>query len=107
MCTKLCFVHQGESQPKSSTPLQVSNVIGPAVLAAAVLSIKHVTYLDVATGLFGYFLSQNLEDITGVSFIKYELTIAEVHDRTVLPSLQLSLVSSSSLYWYAYEVALK
>lgn len=48
--------------------LQVSNIIGPGVLAAAVLSIRNVTYLDVATGLFGYFLSQNLEDITGVNF---------------------------------------
>lgn len=46
---------------------QVSNIVGPGVLAAAVLSIRNVTYLDVATGLFGYFLSQNLEDITGVS----------------------------------------
>ena len=50
----------------TTTLAQVSNVVGPAVLAAAVLSIRNVTYLDVATGLFGYFLSQNLEDITGV-----------------------------------------
>ena len=46
--------------------MQVSNVIGPGVLAASVLSIRNVTYLDVATGLFGYYMSQTLEEITGV-----------------------------------------
>jgi len=46
--------------------VQVSNLIGPGVLAASVLSIRHVTYLDVATGLFGYYISQTLEEITGV-----------------------------------------
>ena len=54
---------------KVSPTLQVSTFIGPAVLATAVLSIKHVTYLDAATGLFGYFLSENLETITGVSLL--------------------------------------
>ena len=52
-----------------SATLQVSTFIGPAVLATAVLSLKHVTYLDAATGLFGYFLSENLDTITGVSLL--------------------------------------
>ncbi len=50
----------------SSLDAQVSNLIGPGVLAASVLSIRHVTYLDVATGLFGYYISHTLEEITGV-----------------------------------------
>jgi hypothetical protein len=39
----------------------VTQVVGPSVLAASVLSLKHVSYLDMATGLFGYSLAEKLE----------------------------------------------
>ena len=68
---------------KASPTLQVSTFIGPAVLATAVLSLKHVTYLDAATGLFGYFLSENLDTITGVSL----LSGPSHHRRTILKSV--------------------
>lgn len=55
---------------------KVSNLIGPGVLAASVLSIRNVTYLDVATGLFGYYISQTLEEITGLPYYAYLATLA-------------------------------
>lgn len=55
---------------------KVSNLIGPGVLAASVLSIRHVTYLDVATGLFGYYISHTLEEITGLPYYAYLATLA-------------------------------
>lgn len=55
---------------------KVSNVIGPSVLAASVLSIRNVTYLDVATGLFGYYISHTLEELTGLPYYAYLGTLA-------------------------------
>lgn len=55
---------------------QVATFVGPATLAAAILSIRHVAYLDVATALFGYFLSGNLEGITGIPFWGFVATLA-------------------------------
>ncbi|KAK9807808.1 hypothetical protein WJX72_010030 [[Myrmecia] bisecta] len=44
----------------------VTQVVGPSVLAAAVLNLRNISYLDVATGVFGYSLAEKLEGPTYV-----------------------------------------
>lgn len=39
----------------------VSAVVGPAVLAVAALSLQHITYMQAANALFGYYLCEKLE----------------------------------------------
>ena len=40
--------------------LQISHVIAPATLAVYALNLSHITYLDTATLLFGYFLAEKV-----------------------------------------------
>ena len=40
--------------------MQVTTIIGPAVLSVFVLNFQ-VSFLDAATGLFGYYLSEQME----------------------------------------------
>lgn len=39
----------------------MASVVAPAVLAVAVININHVTYMDAAIALFGYYLAEHLE----------------------------------------------
>lgn len=42
-------------------PLQVSQIIAPAVLAVYTLNLSRISVMDTATLLFGYFLAEKLE----------------------------------------------
>ena len=46
---------------RTSAADTVSAVVGPAVLAVAALNLKHITYMQTANALFGYYLCEKLE----------------------------------------------
>jgi hypothetical protein len=73
---------------------KISNFIGPAVLAVSVLNIQHVTYLDAATALFGYFLSESLDGVFGIPFYAFLVTLA------------LALYTGYGTLWYTVAYAL-
>ena len=49
-----------QSEPELDLHAQVTTIIGPAVLAVFVLNLQ-ISFLDAATGLFGFYLAGQIE----------------------------------------------
>ena len=50
----------------------VSSIVGPAVLATAVMNLHNWTYLQTANVLFGYYVSEKLEVPNQSSIVRAE-----------------------------------
>lgn len=72
----------------------VSVVVGPAVLAVAALSLQHITYMQAANALFGYYLCEKLE----ARFRPYSCRAA--HTCVFLLALGCSLVPGCASFLY-------